>query len=96
MNHNDRYKFERMLNGFLSENTNLNLNQRRELYAALCNTTWRRESDGVLYDCTFRHAAMLVCKDDYTEVYCSGNEGRVQSWVEKAFRDKGWLLYQAN
>lgn len=70
------------------------------LYAALCNVRWYRAEDptkdtGVSWRMAGSLVAALRFKgEDYMDYYCSGNEGRVMSWIANAMEKLGWIYEQ--
>lgn len=64
-----------------------------ELYAALCNVTWRKGAES--YDCSWRHAGGVVAElrghnESYVDFYCAGNEGEVTDRIADFLKAIGW------
>ena len=67
----------------------------KELYAALCNVTWKNVETGKTYTCSWRYAGGIVSTmahdvDDYTRYYNSGDEGVVTDDVLTELVKLGW------
>jgi len=74
----------------------------KRLYDALCNTRWYHDShihgignedDG--WSCSWRYAGGLVatlraCGEDYSDYYCSGNEGCIADDIYNDLIKIGW------
>jgi hypothetical protein len=67
----------------------------QQLYAALCNTGWRRADQA--FSCSWRYAGRLVADYDgrsttscYLDYYCSGGEGTTSDQVVAALAEHGW------
>ena len=64
-----------------------------DLYRAMCNTEWRR--NGRQWATTWRQAAAIVAdlrdlNEDYTDFYCSDDEGAVSDEVAAELAALGW------
>lgn len=68
----------------------------RLLYAALCNTEWRRGAAGEPWSCSWRMAGDVVAHlrgdESYLDWYGSGGEGLVDEGVLAAIEGLGWEL----
>lgn len=66
------------------------------LYAALCNTEWRRGATGEAWSCSWRMAGDVVAHlrgaGSYLDWHCSGGEGLVDEDVLAAIEGLGWEL----
>lgn len=66
------------------------------LYAALCNTEWRRGATGEPWSCSWRMAGDVVAHlrgvGSYLDWHCSGGEGLVDEGVLAAIEGLGWKL----
>ena len=96
---NKEHEFEKVLWSLSERITNEN-GFAQVIYAALCNTIWKRVGDNSsnCYGCSWRYAGGLIASirnkgEDYLDFYCSGNEGRVRDDVKQIFAELGWLPY---
>lgn len=66
------------------------------LYAALCNTTWRRVGSDQVWHCSWRYAGKLVAglrgEGSYLDWYCWGHEAEVDEQVLLEIEALGWQL----
>lgn len=66
------------------------------LYAALCNTEWRRGAMGEAWSCSWRTAGDVVAHlrgvGSYLDWHCSDGEGLVDEDVLAAIEELGWEL----
>ena len=69
------------------------------LYGALCNSTWRHNSTGVEWSCSWRSAGAVVAhlrgEGDYLDWYCAGGEGLADDQVLAEIELLGWALAKA-
>jgi hypothetical protein len=71
---------------------NYTLEERTQLYSALCNRLWFFEKEKKPYSMTWRYAGGLVAQkgEDYLHYYCAGGEGTVSTKVETDMQALGW------
>lgn len=69
----------------------------KNLYAALCNTSWGK--DDCVFECSWRYAAGFVAflrqkkgglLETYADFYCSGWEGVIFQDIEVVLGNLGW------
>lgn len=68
-------------------------NFRQKLYAALCNTGWKKDNQA--FTCSWRAAGSLVAEysregENYLDYYCSGGEGKVDAEIREALAPLEW------
>ena len=70
-----------------------------KVYANLCNLVWYDYINDEVISQSWRGAGGFVADirnldEDYMDFYCSGNEGRVDSEIEKLFNDNGIVVFE--
>lgn len=71
-------------------------NYARKMYGALCSMRWRNLETREVYSCSWRYAGGLVAgarykKEHYLDFYCGGNEGVIDTEIEKDLGELGWV-----
>jgi hypothetical protein len=70
-----------------------------KVYANLCNLVWYDYINDEVISKSWRGAGGFVADirnigEDYMNFYCSGNEGKVDSEIEKLFNDNGIVVFE--
>ena len=70
-----------------------------KVYANLCNLVWYDYINDEVISQSWRGAGGFVANirnlgEDYMDFYCSGNEGKVDSEIEKLFNDNGIVVFE--
>lgn len=70
-----------------------------KVYANLCNLVWYDYINDEVISQSWRGAGGFVAGirnlgEDYMDFYCSGNEGKVDSEIEKLFNDNGIVVFE--
>jgi hypothetical protein len=70
----------------------------QHLYHTLCNNDFVHKETGKMWSCSWRYAGGLVadvlCRGDYLNWYCSGNEGAVDEQIAEWFEKMGWAVHE--